>query len=159
MLHCYTKVSLQEMPSAKDQIPFPCLNGTEMPTLLDFAESSLKSNQSSNVLVDQFENLPDNGFFSYCGVSWLSGFNWIQTLVFLIAECGFESPAVTLMSLSKTLSHCFILRLERKTVGPMCCVRHVKEPSALIEKRWGSPRVPGCGCWMRRSTLYTLTCI
>ena len=28
----------------------------------------------------------------------------------------------------------------RKAVGPMCCVMHVKEPSALIEKRRGSPR-------------------
>ena len=28
----------------------------------------------------------------------------------------------------------------RKAVGPVCCVMHVKEPSALIEKRRGSPR-------------------
>ena len=28
----------------------------------------------------------------------------------------------------------------RKAVGPMCCVTQVKEPSALIEKRGGSPR-------------------
>ena len=28
----------------------------------------------------------------------------------------------------------------RKAVGPVCCVTHVKEPSALIEKRRGSPR-------------------
>ena len=25
----------------------------------------------------------------------------------------------------------------RKAIGPMCCVTHVKEPSALIEKRRG----------------------
>ena len=28
----------------------------------------------------------------------------------------------------------------RKAVGPMCCVTHVKEPSALVENRWGSLR-------------------
>ena len=59
---------------------------------------------------------------------------------FWSAECGFESQAVTLVSLSKTLNHCFVLRMGRKAVGPMCCVTHVKEPSALIEKRRGSPR-------------------
>ena len=56
---------------------------------------------------------------------------------FWSAECGFESPAVTLVSLSKTLNHCFVLRMGRKAVGPMCCVTHVKEssaPSALFEK-------------------------
>ena len=36
--------------------------------------------------------------------------------------------------------HCFVLRMGRKAVGPMGCVMHVKEPSALIEKRRGSPR-------------------
>ena len=59
---------------------------------------------------------------------------------FWSAECGFESQAVTLVSLSKTFNHCFVLRMEHKAVGPMCCVTHVKEPSALIEKRRGSPR-------------------
>ena len=29
------------------------------------------------------------------------------------AECGFESPAMTLVSLSKTLNHCFVLRMGR----------------------------------------------
>ena len=29
---------------------------------------------------------------------------------------------------------------ECKGVGPMCCVTHVKEPSALIGKRRGLPR-------------------
>ena len=33
------------------------------------------------------------------------------------------------------LNHCFNLRMGRKDVGPMCCVTHVQEPSALIEKR------------------------
>ena len=61
---------------------------------------------------------------------------------FWSAECGFESPAVTLVSLSKTLYHWFVLRMGRKAVGPMCCVTHVKEHSALIEKRRGSPRCP-----------------
>ena len=59
---------------------------------------------------------------------------------FWSAECGFESPAVTLVSLSKTLNHCLVLRMGRKAVGPMCCVTLVKEPSALIEKRRGSLR-------------------
>ena len=50
------------------------------------------------------------------------------------------------MSLSKTLNHCFVFRMGRtKAVGPMCCVTHVIEPSALIQKRRGSP-LPGCGC-------------
>ena len=40
----------------------------------------------------------------------------------------------------ETLNHCFVLRIRLKAVGPMCCVTHVKEPSALIEKRRGSPR-------------------
>ena len=31
----------------------------------------------------------------------------------------------------------------RKAVGPVCCITHVKEPSALIEKRRGLPGVPG----------------
>ena len=39
---------------------------------------------------------------------------------------GSNPPVVTLVSLSKTLDHCFILRMERNAVGPMCCVTHVK---------------------------------
>ena len=57
---------------------------------------------------------------------------------FYTAECGFEFHAVTLVSLSKTLTYCFVLRMGKKAVGPMFCVTHVKEPSALIEKRRGS---------------------
>ena len=47
-------------------------------------------------------------------------------------------PVVTLVSLSKTLNHnCFILRMGRKAVGPVCCVMHVKEPRTLIVKEKG----------------------
>ena len=54
---------------------------------------------------------------------------------------GSNPPAVTLVSLSKTLNHCFVLRMGHKAIDPMCCViRHVKGPSALIEKRRGSAR-------------------
>ena len=56
---------------------------------------------------------------------------------FWSAECGFKSPAVTLVSLSKTLYHCFVLQMGRKAVGPVGCVT----------LRLG---VPGCGCWMYR---------
>ena len=42
---------------------------------------------------------------------------------------------MALVSLSKTLNHnCFVLRMGRKAVGPMCCVMHVKEPMTLIVK-------------------------
>ena len=38
-------------------------------------------------------------------------------------------PVAALVSLSKTLNHnCFVLRMGRKAVGPVCCVMHVKEP-------------------------------
>ena len=46
---------------------------------------------------------------------------------------GTNPQVVTLVSLSETL-------LGRKAVCPMCCVTHLEEPSALIEKRRGSPR-------------------
>ena len=50
-------------------------------------------------------------------------------------------PVAALVSLSKTLNHnCFVLRMGRKAVGPVCCVIHVKEPSTLIVKRRGLPR-------------------
>ena len=43
-----------------------------------------------------------------------------------------------LESLSKTLNHnCFVLRMGRKAVGPVCCVMHVKEPRTLIVKEKG----------------------
>ena len=38
-------------------------------------------------------------------------------------------PVTTLVSLSKTPNHnCFVFRMGRKAVGPVCCVMHVKEP-------------------------------
>ena len=51
-------------------------------------------------------------------------------------------PVAALVSLSKTLNHdCFVLRMGRKTVGPVCCVMHVKEPRTLIVKEKGLARV------------------
>ena len=45
---------------------------------------------------------------------------------------------VALVSLSKTLNHnCFVLRMGRKAVGPVCCAMHVKEPRTLIVKEKG----------------------
>ena len=54
-------------------------------------------------------------------------------------------PVVTLVSLSKTLNHnCFVLRMGRKAVGPVCCVMHVKEPRDTYRKREGAcPGVSG----------------
>ena len=47
-------------------------------------------------------------------------------------------PLAALVSLSKTLNHnCFVLRMGRKAVGPVCCVMHVKEPRTLIVKAKG----------------------
>ena len=47
-------------------------------------------------------------------------------------------PVAALVSLSKTLNHnCFILRMGRNAVGPVCCVMHVKEPRTLIVKEKG----------------------
>ena len=47
-------------------------------------------------------------------------------------------PVVALVSLSKTLDHnCFVLRMGRKAVGPVCCVMHVKEPRTLIVNEKG----------------------
>ena len=50
-----------------------------------------------------------------------------------------------LVSLSKTLNHnCFVLRMGRKAVGPVCCAMHVKEPRTLIVKEKGAcPSVSG----------------
>ena len=44
---------------------------------------------------------------------------------------------VTLVSVSKTIDHCFVLQMGRKAVGPMCCVTNVKETGALIRKENG----------------------
>ena len=47
-------------------------------------------------------------------------------------------PVTALVSLSKTLNHnCFVLRMGRKAVGPVCCVRHINEPRTLIVKEKG----------------------
>ena len=47
-------------------------------------------------------------------------------------------PVEMLVSLSKTLNHnCFVLRMGRKAVGPVCCAMHVKEPRTLIVKEKG----------------------
>ena len=47
-------------------------------------------------------------------------------------------PVAALVSLSKTLNqNCFVLRMWRKAVGPVCCVMHVKEPRTLIVKEKG----------------------
>ena len=43
----------------------------------------------------------------------------------------------------------------RKAVGTMCCVTHLKEPSALIEKRRGCPGVPSLiGCILHCKPLH-----
>ena len=47
-------------------------------------------------------------------------------------------PVTALVSLSKTLNHnCFVHRMRRQAVGPVCCVMHVKEPRTLIVKEKG----------------------
>ena len=53
-----------------------------------------------------------------------------QTLLFLISRVWIRIPSHVLVSLSKTLTHCFVLQMGRKVVGSVCCVTHVKEPSA-----------------------------
>ena len=75
-------------------------------------------------------------------MSWSSGWEHrIQSLLFLISRVWVWIPqSLTFVSLSKTLYHCFVLRVGRKAVGPMCCVTHVKDPSALAQKGRGSPR-------------------
>ena len=59
---------------------------------------------------------------------------------FWSAECGYEVPVMILVFLHY---YWCVLRMGRKAIGPVCCVINVKEPSALIEKRRGSPRC----CW------------
>ena len=54
-------------------------------------------------------------------------------------EC--ESSLVkTPVPLSNTHNQCLVFWLRHEAVGPVCCVLHVKETSALIEKRRGLPR-------------------
>ena len=58
-----------------------------------------------------------------------------------LSRCDVRIPTwlvAVLVSLSKTLNHnCFVLRMGRKCVGPVCCVMHVKEPRTLIVKEKG----------------------
>ena len=51
-------------------------------------------------------------------------------------------PVAALVSLSKTLNHnCFVLRMGRKAVGPVCCVMHVKD--TYCEREGACPSVSG----------------
>ena len=64
-------------------------------------------------------------------LDWISGV--VRTWVRIPAW-----PVASLLSLSKTLNHnCFVLRMGRKAVGPVCCVVHVKETWTLIVKEKG----------------------
>ena len=77
----------------------------------------------------------------YDSVSWPSGLvHWIQ--VSGVVTMWVRIPAwlvAALVSLSKTLNHnCFVLRMGRKAVGPVCCVMHVKQPRTLIVKEKGA---------------------
>ena len=60
-------------------------------------------------------------------------------------------PVAALVSLSKTLNHnCFVLRMGRNAVGPVCCVMHVKEPMTLIVKEKGlAPVFLDSSCYWR----------
>ena len=59
-------------------------------------------------------------------------------LVKEITKCYSGKPVAALVSLSKTLNHnCFVLRMGRKAVGPVCCVMQAKEPRTLIVKEKG----------------------
>ena len=74
------------------------------------------------------------------GVSWPSG-TGLKFWCCQKTRMWVWFQVATLVSLSKTLNHnCFVLRMGRKAVGPVCCVMHVKEPSTLIVKRRGLPR-------------------
>ena len=75
-------------------------------------------------------------------------------------------PVAALVSLSKTLNqNCFILWMECKAVGPVCCVMHVKEPRTLIVKEKGLSPVfldsrlehpAGCICARYKSSVLLL---
>ncbi len=61
--------------------------------------------------------------------------------------------------LSKALNHyCFVLGMECKAVGPVCCVMHQKEPSDTYHKEKGFAPVflARSGSSIRHLTLYTL---
>ena len=77
-------------------------------------------------------------FYSF--LSWPSSLvHWTQVVV--LSECGFESRqgwSWCLCPWARHLNHnCFVLRMGRKAVGPVCCVMHVKEPRTLIVKEKG----------------------
>ena len=86
------------------------------------------------------------------GVSWPSGLvcwthgsgvvrMWVRILAW---------PVAALVSLSKTLNHnCFVLRMGRKAVGPVCCVMHVKEPRTLapVFLEWQQNAPKSCALW------------
>ena len=75
-------------------------------------------------------NAKTNPTFHYYTVSKVSGsLNFKSQLAW---------PVAAFVSLSKTLNHnCFVLRMGRKAVGPVCCVIYVKEPRTLIVKEKG----------------------
>ena len=54
-------------------------------------------------------------------------------------------PVTALVSLSKTLNHnCFVLRIGRKAVGPVCCVNARKRTQDTYSEREGAcPGVSG----------------
>ena len=58
-------------------------------------------------------------------------------------------PVAALVSLSKTLNHnCFVLRMVRKAVGPVCCVMHVNRTRDTYREREGAcPGVSGFAPW------------
>ena len=60
-------------------------------------------------------------------------------------------PVAALVSLSKTLNHnCFVLRMGRKAVGPVCYVMHVKEPRTLMVTEKGlAPVFLDSSCYWR----------
>ena len=82
-------------------------------------------------------------------VSWPSHglVHWTQVLV--LSECGFESRLGRSRRLCPWARHnCFVLRMGRKAIGPVCCVMHVKEPRTLIVKEKGlAPSVSGFAPW------------
>ena len=67
----------------------------------------------------------------------------LDSLVLVLSECGFESNP-GLVSFSKTLNNnCFVLRMGRKAVGPVCCVMHVTEHRTPLQNvPWFFYRIP-----------------
>ncbi len=64
---------------------------------------------------------------------------------FWSAECGFESLCWHLCPKARQNHYCCILQIGHKAVGPVCCVMHLREPSALIVKRRGSAAYSATG--------------